>query len=167
MRRLREFIRAAGERGWPSLVGTCVFVLVSILEHFWDHTVASYIFIVLAAAVFCWGAYAAWSDADKQVKEMAELLADRYPRLQGEIVLACLDVGKRWDNGQWIDSPAGSVVTFYVRVVNHSTQDAWMVLPPGLRLTIDGTDYVGNYVVPGAHVLSANDPELKGDRRIL
>lgn len=166
MHRFRKFLDAAGERGWPSMIGTSVFVLLSILEHVWNHNVASYVFVVLAAILFCWGAYAAWSDADKQVEELKEKLLDRVPRVQGEIVLGYLEIGKRYKRDRLLIYERDCVATFYLRVVNHSDQDAWMVLPPVLKMTINGRDYSGEYVAPMSNTLSVNDSELKGDRRI-
>jgi len=148
------------------VMGTLIFVGASILEHLWDKNLASYVFLFLAAAVFCWGAYAAWDDADKKIKELKEKLSDRYPRLVGEIVLGYLDFGKQCDKGRWVDSASGAVATFYVKIVNHSTQDAWLMSGPGLRMTIGGTEYVGTYTTPSPQALSVNDTELKGDRRI-
>jgi hypothetical protein len=167
MARSLDFIKAAGERGWPSVSGTFIFVSVSILEHFWDHTVASYVFIVLAAAIFSWGAFAAWSSADKQVKKLEEQLADRVPRVKGEIVLGYLEIGKRYEKDRLLMYDGDCVATFYLRVVNHSDQDAWMVLPPTLKLTINRREYASEYVIPTPYALIINDSELKGDRRIL
>jgi hypothetical protein len=167
MGRVLQFIKAAGARGWPSVIGTVLFTGISIWEHFQTTGVTSYVFALLAMAIFCWGAYAAWSEADKRAKELEILVADQYPRLQGEILRGYLDTGKRWEDDQWKDSANSAVATFYVEVVNHSAQDAWLSLPPSLRMTIGGTEYSGTRVIPAPYFLHANDPELRGDTRII
>lgn len=163
---LYDFIKAAGGKGWPSMVGTATFIAVSILEHFWNHEVAAYAFVVIASATFCWGAFAAWSDSNKRVKELEEKVADRYPRLVGSIERGYLDIGKQCVNGQWVESSTGCVATFYVKVANHSQQDAWIALPPDFKITLDGADYVGRYAQLSSSALYVHDSELKGDRRI-
>jgi hypothetical protein len=95
-----------------------------------------------------------------------EELADRYPRLKGEIVLGYLDIGKRCEKDRLLIYEGDCIATFYLRVVNHSNQDAFIALPPALKLTINGRDYAGDYVAPASNTLTVNDSELKGDRQV-
>lgn len=129
---------------------------------------------VAAAVSFFFAAYSAWSEqhkarleAERQLRAAKEELSEQYPRLQGEIVLGYLDIGKRYETDRLFDCPGDCIVTFYLRVVNHSSQDAWPVLPPMLKLTIEGREYLSEYVLlsPTHQTLWANDIQLK-ERRI-
>jgi hypothetical protein len=105
-------------------------------------------------------------EVERQLRMAQEELADRYPRLKGEIVLGYLDIGKRYEKDCLLIYEGDCVATFYLRVVNHSNQDAFIALPPALKLTINGRDYVVDYVTPASNTLTVNDSELKGDRHI-
>jgi hypothetical protein len=95
-------------------------------------------------------------------KQLEEELADRYPRLKGEITLGYLDTGKRYEKNRVIVSEGCSLAAFYLRVVNHSAQDACAVPPPTLKLTINGREYPGESVVAQSNTIKVVDPDLKG-----
>lgn len=66
MRKVLQFINAAGQWGWPSVLGTAIFIVISIWEHVRDKALASYVFMLLAAVVFCAGAFKAWLEERKK-----------------------------------------------------------------------------------------------------
>ncbi len=66
MRRFLAFIAAAGNYGVASVVIAAVLLTISIYEHTRDKNVVSYVFVVIAALVFCIGAFIAWSEENKK-----------------------------------------------------------------------------------------------------
>jgi hypothetical protein len=103
-------------------------------------------------------------EVEKYLRDAQEELADRLPMLKGEIALAYLDIGKYYHiNRMMMDYEEYCVATIYLHVVNHSNQDAFVVLPPILKLEISGREYTGDYVNPTPNALRVNDSTPKGD----
>ena len=66
-----------------------------------------------------------------------------------------------------VNWPSGCTVTFYLNAVNRSDQEAWIVLPPTISLTMNGKRYQATYNnQPENRLLIVDDDELKGDRRV-
>jgi hypothetical protein len=79
--RLRDFSVAAGRWGWPSVIGTMFLVAVSLYEHIVGHNLTAYAFVLLAAFVFCLGAFHAWSAENRQRLTLEAILATIEVRL--------------------------------------------------------------------------------------
>lgn len=167
MGRFLQFVKAAGERGWPSMVGTFVFVAISVLEHYWDHNLAAYIFIVLAASIFCWGAFAAWSDADKKVVRLREEINARLPNIKIEMAAGYIDAGKSHEKEKWGDAEQGCLVSLYIIATNQNDQQAFLWGLPELICHINGQEHRGEWRHICSYLLSANDSTLKGDKRLV
>lgn len=106
-------------------------------------------------------------EAENRLQIAKEELADRYPRLKGEIKLAYLDLGANCYKGSIYHSHGPCVLTLYMHLVNHSKENAIPHLPPSLKLRINGRDYPGEYVIPETNRLRMNDSNLKGDSTIV
>lgn len=141
------------------MIGTVVFVGVSILEHVWDHNLASYVFVVLAAFIFCWGAFAAWGDTDKKLRE--EVLKHQGARLEGVIKRGYLDmrVPTKLDFAFMVK---GCCITLLVEIVNHNQFSA-RVMPSrtSLEAVIQGRSYHGEWVHSPQGMLVVNDDTVK------
>lgn len=66
MRRFLAFLAAAGIYGVASVILAAILLVISIYEHARDKNVVSYVFVVIAALVFCVGAFVAWSEENKK-----------------------------------------------------------------------------------------------------
>lgn len=66
MGRFLGFLAAAGFYGVASVVIATILLVISIYEHAHDKNVASYVFVVIAAMVFCIGAFIAWLEENKK-----------------------------------------------------------------------------------------------------
>lgn len=106
-------------------------------------------------------------EAETQLREVREELADRYPRLKGELKLGYLNLGAHCYKGLLYNSHGPCVLTLYLEIVNHSKEIAIPHLPPSLSVRINGREYPGEYVIPEANRLRVNDSNLKGDCTIL
>lgn len=84
MRKIIQFIGAAGKWGWPSVLGTVIFIGISLWEHVRDKALASYLFPIVAALVFCAGAFKAWSEENKKYE--TEKAKHDNPNLELQIV---------------------------------------------------------------------------------
>ena len=132
------------------------------------------IWLSVGAVMLFWACYAAWHEErteaigiEERRRKLEEELADRYPRLKGEIKLAYLDLGAHCYKGRICNSHGPCVLTLFIELVNHSKELAITRLPPSLKLRINGQDYLGEYVIPEANRLRMNDSNLKGDSTIL
>lgn len=73
MRRFLGFIAASGLYGVVSVLATTVLLVISIYEHLHEKNVTSYILVIVAALVFCIGAFIAWlRENEKYEKEKAK-----------------------------------------------------------------------------------------------
>jgi len=167
MRRLREFVKAAGERGWPSMIGTAIFVIAALVEHFRDRNLTSFVFIFLAAAIFCWGAFKAWRDADKEVSRLSQEIASRLPDVDIEVRAGYLDAGKCLNGEKWEDVDRGCSITLYICATNRNEQQAFFHYAPALTCRIYGQEYAGQWRHISPTTLTVNDEVLKGDRRLI
>jgi hypothetical protein len=66
MRRFLAFLAAAGVYGVASVILAAILLVISIYEHARDKNVVSYVFVVIAALVFCVGAFVAWLEENKK-----------------------------------------------------------------------------------------------------
>jgi len=79
MRRFLAFLAAAGMYGMASVLMAAILLGISIYEHIRDRNVVAYVFVVIAALVFCVGAFAAWSEENN--KYQAEKAKHDEPNL--------------------------------------------------------------------------------------
>jgi len=165
LRTFLQFIKAAGEWGWTSVIGTAILVAVSVLEHVRDHNLTAYVFVILAAALFCLGAFKAW-DAERGKLE-AFVQAAKKPQIEGTIVAGFIDAKKFLGFGseQLQDLAEGSYVSFFVRAVNHSECPGHFMTPPRCQLEIYGTKYTGVFESCPEHFdLAVDDPSFREQR---
>ena len=161
MRKFIGFVKAAGEWGWTSVVGTAILVFISILEHVRDHGLEAYLFVLFAAGLFCWGAFKAW-DAERAKRESIEQSA-RKPLIQGSVVASYVDAKKYLGFGSNAqeDLLQDSYGSFLVRAVNHSECPAHFMNPPRCQVEVSGRKYEGTFVECPPHLdLSVDDPDL-------
>ena len=160
MRRFLEFVESAGEKGWPSMIGTVIFVLAAVFEHFRDKNLTSFAFIFLAATIFCWGAYAAWSDTDKRLQQ--EMLKHQGARLEGLVKRGYLDMRSLEDRNSSAMMASGCRVTLLVEITNHNHTPAR--LKPSdtkLQILIESKIYNGEWEHIPTGALLVDDDTVK------
>jgi hypothetical protein len=73
MKHFKQFIVDSGKWGAASEVAAFVFLCIGIWEHFRDHAVSSFSFLLAASTLFVLGSYAAWDKKrDELEKEKAK-----------------------------------------------------------------------------------------------
>lgn len=163
---------------WEARFGTTFAVILAVAQYLclaigdpdktpkWVKEFPPYLWLAVGAVLLFWACYGAWDEQHEGRLNAEEELADRYPRLKGEISLGYLDIGKHYEKDRLFVYDGSCIATFYLHVINHSKQDGFIILPPVLKLTINGREYPGDYVNPMPNVLRVNDSELKGDGSI-
>jgi hypothetical protein len=141
------------------MIGTAIFVLAAVFEHSRDKNLTSFAFIFLAATIFCWGAYAAWSDTDKRLQQ--EISKHQGSRLEGSVKRGYLDMRSLEGRGSSVMA-SGCCVTLLVEITNHNYTPAR--LKPSdtkLKMLIEGKSYNGELEHIPAGVLLVDDDTVR------
>lgn len=66
MRKFLRFVVAAGTWGLLSMIAALALFTIAVVEHIRDKNVTSYVLLVFAALVFCFGSFLAWLEEHKK-----------------------------------------------------------------------------------------------------
>jgi hypothetical protein len=166
MLRFGQFLKAAGTYGGGSVLLAILLFGISIGEHIKDKNVSVGWLEWVALVFFCFGAYKAWDNTDKKLRDANTLLDETKPRIEGKIWLGYLDAGKLHEGQKWDDVATGCTITLYIDATNLNNQEAWFRAAPELKITMAGREYEGVWKKICSQLLSVNDPALTGDKMI-
>lgn len=137
---LIEFIKAAGAAGATSALCSFASFAIAYREHEYGKNVSTGLLVGLGCALFCWGAYIAWSNERKERIRLEEQRA--RADIRSEIYRVSIDTQRFGEHSEPIPVDDGVCVSLLLKAVNHG-HDAWAGTWPTLEISFGGKIYSG------------------------